>query len=60
MMLAQEIALKLGLSPRTLLDYQHKGIIKPRRDRHGRWLYTDEHITAIRSHHRLPNLRPAE
>lgn len=49
-MLAKEAAMRLGLSTRTLLDYQHKGVITVLRDRHGRWNYTEAHIEAILAH----------
>ena len=49
-MLAKEAALRLGLSPRTLLDYQRRGVITPLRDRFGRWNYTEAHIAAVRAH----------
>lgn len=49
-MRATDVALRLGLNPRTLLDFIHAGVITPARDRHGRWVYTEAHIKAISEH----------
>lgn len=38
----------VGLSERTLRDYEAKGLITPRRDASGRRLYADSDITQIR------------
>ena len=46
-MFAQEIALKLGVAPRTLLDYEAAGVVTPRRDNYDRRVYTDADLAAI-------------
>lgn len=58
-MRATDVALRLGLNPRTLLDFIHAGVITPARDRHGRWVYTEAHIEAIRAHMATRKVRRA-
>lgn len=49
-MLAKQVALKLGVAPRTLCDYEAAGVIRPRRDAYGRRVYTEADIEACRAH----------
>jgi DNA-binding transcriptional MerR regulator len=49
-MLASEAARKLGVAPRTLIDYEAAGVFTVRRDQCGRRVYTEVDLAAIRAH----------